>query len=419
MRVDGIVALLMTDDRRRRGEPVAVVPVRWCICQRVREPVQYRPMLWLCLSLVAVSFVISLPLAGLLVRAGRRWNLMDAVGGETHKRHERPVPNTGGVAVFVAVVGPVVLALVAAWVVPERAWARWLPMTAEHVEGLRAMTGLGAGLLAALGLLHVTGLIDDRRALGPGVKLLVQLLVAVGLVAGGMRVLMFLDGLGWWGVALSGLVSVAWIVVIVNAFNFLDNMDGLAGGVGAIIAALYLAAALIGGQWFVAALAALLLGALLGFLVLNAPPAKIFMGDGGSLVLGLLLAVIAMRTVYFDPEAVRPTPGWHWYGVLMPVMVMAVPLYDFVSVTLIRLRQGRSPFRGDHQHFSHRLVELGLSRRRAVGVIWLCTLATGLSGVMLGGLAVWQALLAAGQAAAVLAVLAVLEHGARRGSDAR
>ncbi len=100
----------------------------------------------------------------------------------------------------------------------------------------------------------------------------------------------------------------------------------------------------------------------------------------------------------------------------MPLMVMAVPLYDFVSVTLIRLSQGRSPFVGDRNHFSHRLVRRGLSIRAAVVVIWLCALATGLSGVMLSSLAGWQAGLAAGQTVAVVAVLALLERGGSNGN---
>jgi len=376
-------------------------------------------MVWVCLSLAFLSLAISLPTCAVLWRMGRRWGLMDAVGGEAHKQHTHAVPNTGGVAIFLATVAPMAAALVAAWVVPMSVWRDVLPQAAAHVPGLRSVTGLAVTLLAGVTLLHGVGLVDDRRALGPGVKLAAQLAVAVALVIGGVRVLTVLDQWGWWGAALSGAVSVVWIGAIINAFNFLDNMDGLSGGVGAIAAMLYLAATLIGGQWFVAAVAALLVGALIGFLVFNAPPAKIFMGDGGSLVLGVLLAVIAVRTTYFDPTsasgAVAPAPGRHWHGVLMPVMVMAVPLYDFMSVTVIRLLQGRSPFRGDHQHFSHRLVDLGLSRRRAVGVIWLCTLATGLSGVMLGSLARWQALLAAAQTVAVLLLLAVLEHGARRG----
>jgi len=367
-------------------------------------------MIWISLCLVVVSFVVSVPMVWVLVGAGRRLGHVDQPGAETHKVHSRAVPNIGGIAVFVAVVLPLIAALLAGWLVPVRWWGSWLEPVSEHLEGLHRYTPMALAVIGALAVMHVLGLIDDRRRLGAMTKLVVQLLVAVALVwLADMRVLELLDAYGPIGVAGSIVASVVWIVVITNAMNMLDNMDGLAAGVGAVIAGMYLASTLIGGQWFVASVSALLLGALLGFLVFNFPPAKIYMGDGGSLVVGLLLAIVSIRTTYFNSDdAVMPGA---WYGLLMPLMVMAVPLYDFVSVNLIRLSQGRSPFVGDRSHFSHRLVDKGLSVRAAVIVIWLCSLATGLSGVMLSSLAGWQAALAAAQTAAVIAVLGLLEAG--------
>ena len=183
-----------------------------------------------------------------------------------------------------------------------------------------------------------------------------------------------------------------------------------------VIAGLYLAATLLAQQWFIASVCALLIGALLGFAVFNFPTAKLYMGDAGSLVVGLLLAIISVRTTYYhwpDPtDAPGPASGSidaSWYGMLMPIVIMAVPLYDMITVTLIRLRQRRSPFVGDLNHFSHRLVRRGLSKRAAVMVVWMATAATGLGGVMFGSLAPWQALLVASQAAIVVALLARLE----------
>ena len=370
-------------------------------------------MIWISLSLVVVSFAISVPLVWVLVGAGRRLGHVDQPGAESHKVHSRAVPNIGGIAVFVAVVCPLVAALLTGWLVPADWWGGWLEPVGEHLPGLRRYTPMAFVVVGALAVMHVMGLIDDRRPLGAMTKLVVQLLVAVALVwLADMRVLKLLDGYGPIGVVGSIVASVLWIVVITNAMNMLDNMDGLSAGVGAVIAGMYLASTLIGGQWFVASIAALLLGALLGFLIFNFPPAKIYMGDSGSLVVGLLLAVVSIRTTYFSSaDAVMPGA---WYGLLMPLMVMAVPLYDFVSVNLIRLSQGRSPFVGDRSHFSHRLVDKGLSVRAAVVVIWLCSLATGLSGVMLSSLEGWQAALAAAQTAAVVAVLGLLEGGRGR-----
>jgi UDP-GlcNAc:undecaprenyl-phosphate GlcNAc-1-phosphate transferase len=178
--------------------------------------------------------------------------------------------------------------------------------------------------------------------------------------------------------------------------------------VSAIAAALFMAACLVNGQWFIAATLALTIGGLAGFLVFNFPPARIFMGDGGSLMIGFLLAVLTARTTFLHADL-----GGGWYGVFMPPIVLAIPLYDLVSVTLIRLRQGQSPFVGDQQHFSHRLVQRGLSRRGAVAVIWSATAVTGIGGVFLGHLEAWQAILVGVQTVLVLLMLALLEHASR------
>jgi len=379
-------------------------------------------MLWICLAAAPLSFLISVALCAAVRGLSLRRGLVDAAGTEAHKpATDTPVPNTGGVAVFWAVAAPLAAVMAAVWAIPADTWAGWSPALAVHVPGLRASTAVGGWLLAGLAVLHVTGLIDDRRALGAWPKLVIQLAVAgVLAVLGGMRVLSLLDGWGPAGSVLAVALSIGWIVVVTNAMNFLDNMDGLAAGVGAVAAALYLAATLMAGQWFVAGLSALLLGALLGFLVFNLPPARLYLGDGGSLVAGLLLAVIAIRTAYFqsgatgDPVRVDVQLPGAWYGLLMPLMVLAVPLYDFVSVVVIRAARGQSPMTGDHNHFSHRLLRRGLGRRGALAVVLLATLATGLGGVMLGRVPGWMAAVLGVQAAAIIAVLALLEFGGER-----
>jgi UDP-GlcNAc:undecaprenyl-phosphate GlcNAc-1-phosphate transferase len=163
------------------------------------------------------------------------------------------------------------------------------------------------------------------------------------------------------------------VVGLINAFNMLDNMDGLSGGV-AFIAAGYLAVlgALLGGEWlsFV-----VLMGAVAGFLLWNRPPAKIFLGDAGSTFLGFLIALGTARL------ALRPGgPAGAW---AMPLCVAAVPCYDLLSVVTLRLSQGRSPFHADKQHLSHRLVARGLAPPAAVGVIHLMAVVCGLNAVIL------------------------------------
>ena len=253
-------------------------------------------------------------------------------------------------------------------------------------------------------VLHVMGLVDDRRGLPAFPKLLVQIAVAAVLVVWFDVRLLTLLGTGG-----SIAVTIVWIVAVTNAINFLDNMDGLSGGVAAIASALFMVACLVNAQWFIGATLALLLGGLLGFLIFNFPPAKIFMGDGGSLVVGFLLAVLTARTTYLHPDL-----GEGWYAVFMPVVVLAIPLYDLATVTIIRLSQGKSPFVGDQQHFSHRLVQRGLSKRGAVLVIWAFTAITGIGGIALGRLEGWQAALVGVQTLLVLFTLALFEHASRR-----
>jgi UDP-GlcNAc:undecaprenyl-phosphate GlcNAc-1-phosphate transferase len=261
-------------------------------------------------------------------------------------------------------------------------------------------------MLAAALLLHLMGLYDDRRPMGPRLKLALMLAAAAFAVLATDTRLDPLVGGPW----LSALITIVWIAAMVNAMNFIDNMDGLSAGVGSIACAAFLTVALIHGQWFIAGCFALLLGALLGFLAFNRPPASIFMGDAGSVVLGFLLAFLSVRITYLPADPARPAP---WHAVLTPLLVLAIPLYDFLSVTAIRLSQGRSPFVGDLQHFSHRLVDRGLTRPQAVLVIWGATAVTAIGGLALPSLAPWQAALVVAQTLVMLGVIALFEKWTR------
>jgi UDP-GlcNAc:undecaprenyl-phosphate GlcNAc-1-phosphate transferase len=336
------------------------------------------------------------------------------------KAAPRSVPNTGGIGIAAAVFGPLAAGLIGLEFVTADMLPGWAAALGEHLDGLRSVRGMGWALLAGGVWLHALGVIDDRRPLGPMLKLACMVAPPLLLaVVFDTRLLTLVDGHvgGPW---LSVLVTVVWFLAVTNAMNFMDNMDGLCAGVAATAGAMFLAATLIGGQWFVAGVLALLVGASAGFLVWNRPPARMFMGDGGSLVIGYLLAFTTTRTTYVGEGGVTA-----WYAVLMPVVVLAVPLYDMASVTVIRLSQGRSPFLGDLQHFSHRLVRRGLSGRAAVAVIVGLTAATGISGLLLTRATPWQAFAISGQVGLLLGVLAVFEHrveraGVRKGqADAR
>jgi UDP-GlcNAc:undecaprenyl-phosphate GlcNAc-1-phosphate transferase len=185
-------------------------------------------------------------------------------------------------------------------------------------------------------------------------------------------------------------------------------MDGLSAGVAAVCTTAFLVTALSIGQWFVAGTLAIFLGSLLGFLVWNFAPARIFMGDSGSLVVGFVLGVLTVRTTFLPPGE-----SWAagWYAVFAPVIVLAVPLYDLVVVSLIRLSRGDSPFKGDTNHFSHRLVARGMSRRTAVLCIYLVTAATSIAAILLPQVrSGFGAMLILLQTALVLGVVLLLEQ---------
>ncbi len=172
-------------------------------------------------------------------------------------------------------------------------------------------------------------------------------------------------------------------------------------------------AAAVSGQVFVGGLALLLVGTLLGFLVFNFPPAKIFMGDAGSLVIGFFVALLTIRTTYY-----HEAQSGQWYPVVMPLVVLAVPLYDFISVTFLRISQGKSPFVGDTQHFSHRLKRRGFSDTQTVLTLYLATLCTGCGATFLYQVDLSGTWLIFIQTFMIVAIIAVFESTAKNDENA-
>lgn len=352
------------------------------------------------LALIAVSFVISWLLTFALIRVAPRLGFVDKPGGR--KIHANPKPLGGGVAIFWAFALPLLVVLLALNIVTIA--TKPGELMAALMSGAVRQTPMALTLIASTFALHLLGLIDDRRALGPYLKLVFQLAAAAAMVVP-FREVRVLTALG---PVVSMALSILWIVAITNAFNFLDNMDGLSAGIAAVATTAFLVTTLLIQQWFVAASLSLLLGALCGFLCFNFPPARIFMGDSGSLVIGFILGVLTVRTTFLPPGT-QWAAGW--YAVFAPVIVLAVPLYDLLVVSLIRIWNGRSPFVGDTNHFSHRLVARGMSRRTAVLCLYLITAATSVAAILLPYVTTtFAAMLIFVQTLLVLAVVALLEQ---------
>jgi UDP-GlcNAc:undecaprenyl-phosphate GlcNAc-1-phosphate transferase len=353
-----------------------------------------------------VTFVVASGVGLLATALVRRWarriGFLDHPVG--HKQHAVPVALGGGIALAVSICGLLAAGALAAYAMQRQ----WLPVVLPeplrpHLPGMASRLPLVLGIVAGAFILHVVGLIDDRKALGPLPKLAAQVIVAVFTAwVLQVRVFEFLP------TSLAIACTVVWIVLVTNAFNFLDNMDGLSAGVAAIGACIFALAGIRSGQVLVPLMAGVIAGGLCGFLWFNLTPASIFMGDAGSLVVGYLMSVLAVLTTFYDPSLdLRPV------GVLVPLIALAVPLYDVVSVVTHRIREGVSPFRGDWRHFSHRLVKRGMSRRDAVLTIYLATAATGLPAIVLPRVDRAGQVLLMIQCVCVVVMIAVLEHTGR------
>ena len=328
--------------------------------------------------MVALSFPFNVYLAALLSALAttfvtlpfwRAWCLRSGlVDDPGHRKiHQSPIPLAGGLAVLTGLLLP----LVAAAALLEFD-ATPLASAAPLVHGLnRRAVQLFAILLGAVGVTAL-GWLDDKHELRALPKFAGQLLIAAMLCAAGVRITLFVPNL-----IFSYAVTMLWLLTIINAFNFMDNMNGLCAGLGAIGAWHFGAIAAADGQYLVALIALLTCGALLGFLPHNFPEARAFLGDAGSHLTGYLLAVLAILPHFYTPERPRPL------AVLTPLAVLAIPLLDLAWVVILRWRMGQPFYVGDTNHLSHRLVRAGLSKTTAVMVIWLAAAVIGGAMAML------------------------------------
>jgi len=351
------------------------------------------------LLIAGPSAVVSFGLCYLMRVLAPALGYMDRPGGR--KSHPRAMPMGGGVAVVLTVIALIAagIAAVLSDVYASFPAFDWL---AVHREGLALRLHQLAGVLFCGLILLVLGVFDDVKDLGPRFKLLVQFLLA-GLVVFGFDVqaTVFLPA-----PMLGSLLTVLWIVVITNAFNFLDNADGLASGVALICTAVLIAVAVGSGQIFVSAYLACFAGAIIGFLLHNFPPARIYLGDAGSQPIGFLLAVGTILTTYYQEQS----PDQLRTAVFIPLIIMAIPLYDFFSVIAVRLRESKSRFVGDHRHFSHRLLQRGLRVRDVVLTIYLACGATAVGAIVLQQVAWPYAMLIFLQTLCIVAIIGILEY---------
>ncbi len=344
--------------------------------------------------------LVALPFAGTslllpVVRRvciARRW--LDHPGGR--KQHPAPIPRLGGIAFFLSFAVTVLVGVALAPTLTALPQVRaFLPEIANALAEAHRVRPQLLGLLAGALTIFLVGFFDDvlGQRFPLGLKLLGQSAAAIIAVGSGIQV-------DFTGVPLlNASVSFLWIVGISNAFNLLDNMDGLAVGVAISSIFIFFLNALALGEIFLCLILAAFAGALAGFMRQNLHPARIFMGDSGALFIGFMLSSLTILERYVSPASSSLFP------VLMPPLVLAVPLIDTFSVIAIRISEGRPIYRGDRCHLSHRLVAAGIPEPQAVKFLLLLTLALGMGALQLANASVARSLWTLGYTAALAALV--------------
>ncbi|OGF49059.1 MAG: hypothetical protein A2231_03825 [Candidatus Firestonebacteria bacterium RIFOXYA2_FULL_40_8] len=283
------------------------------------------------------AFVLSMGFVPLAAHFARKYGVMDKPDNNL-KKHGKAIPYLGGVAIFLAFF----ITLVTSQLV-------------EH-HSLRGLTGL----ILAGGMIFTLGLVDDIKKLSVPLKFAVQILAAITLVIFGIKVQFLGNEL------LNVLLTIIWVVGVTNAFNLLDIMDGLSSGIAVIAALTYFALGVDAGKLFSPLASLALAGSCLGFLYYNFPPAKVFMGDAGSLFIGFMLAALSLTESY---------TGINNLAVITPVIILGVPIFDTLFVMWMRAKQGKPVYFGSPDHFPLRLKRSGMSGRQVISIAYTAGLA--------------------------------------------
>jgi UDP-GlcNAc:undecaprenyl-phosphate GlcNAc-1-phosphate transferase len=326
----------------------------------------------------ATALFLSVSLTPAARQLALRLGVIDRPG--PRKVHLTPIPLLGGLAIYTGAVLAIIL----------------------FIDGnARAQV---VGILAGATLLLIVGILDDRGLLHHQIKLLIAMpLAALILLAAGIQASLPFSLPHPFSILhspLSILLTLLWVVGITAAFSILDHMDGLCAGITAVASAFFLLFAVLSGQVLVGTLAAAILGASLGFLRWNFNPAKIFMGDGGAMFLGFMMATLGLKLRF--PELPQTT-SW-----MIPVLILGFPIFDTTLVTISRIRRGLIPFASPGKdHTAHRLAHLGLGQRGAVLVLYALGVLFGLMALLVSQLSVWQAY-ALASIVTLIALLAII-----------
>ena len=307
------------------------------------------------LLLLLVSIVISAILSWATIRLAPHINLMDVPGSALHKIHQKPTPFTGGIVLITSLT---IISMV------------FLP---EHIKSIQ-------GILIGAWIIFIFALLDDIYDLSPVVKLIGQIIAAVVLINLGIKINIFHSPefifhsnnlLDTWA---NNSLTILWVLVLTNAFNFIDSTDGLAIGLGSLSIAFYLIATLGIMQVDLAYFCTILLGIAISLYFFNSNPAHLFLGDSGSQTLGFILAGVAIT---YTPVAVNQMSSW-----FVPILIFGVPLFDISLVILSRIRRCKRIHSAANDHVYHRLIKYGFLKNKAVSILHISSLILSIIGFL-------------------------------------
>jgi len=302
---------------------------------------------------LGVAMLVSFLMTPLVKTFAHKVGAVD-VPKDNRRMHKHPIPRMGGLAIFLG----------------------FLFSTLIFVE----LTGEVKGMLLGAVIIVVLGIFDDIYALGAKFKFLVQIIAALVAVMAGNRIEVIsnpnvFSSNPWWQLGILAVpVTVIWIVAVTNSVNLIDGLDGLACGVSTISSMTMLVIAMVVSDGEVALLMAALAGACIGFIPYNLNPAKIFMGDTGSTFLGFVLAVVSIQGLFKFYTIV---------SFVVPFLILGLPIFDTCFAFIRRIAHGQSPMQADRSHVHHRLIDMGLSQKQAVAVLYVISAILGMSAVVL------------------------------------
>ncbi|MGH4138494.1 glycosyltransferase family 4 protein [Clostridium sp.] len=302
--------------------------------------------------LAIITALISFIITPLVKKFAIRINAID-VPKDERRVHSKPVPVMGGLAIYISFVIGVIL-----------------------YNGLLSDSQLG--IIIGATVIVMGGIIDDIKDLSPKYKLLIQIMGAVCLLLSGVRISILTNpfrefypylNIGWINIP----VTIIWIVAVTNAFNLIDGLDGLAAGIAFIACVTLMIVSIINGRLEAAFLTAVLSGAILGFIPYNFNPASIFMGDTGSQLLGFLLAAISIEGAIKSATA---------FVIAVPILAFGLPIYDTIFAMIRRKANGKPIMQADRGHLHHRLLDMGLSQKQAVIIMYFISATLGGAAIL-------------------------------------